>query len=159
MWLIEPEDAAMETPGQGGGGQGGEVVPGLLAGSYKFRSTDTRRLFVSFTRNGNDWYISADTDLKANKIKVEQKGNGVILYYSVNRLKIYISVNGSNQVVGVVNNDSYVWTIVPGAQSGQYFITASNGQVLSLPVSGGTGSAFTVEPQTQDARKLWQFVP
>jgi hypothetical protein len=158
MWLIEPEDAALDVPPGGKDPkQPNEVVPGLLTGSYKFRNTDTRKFFVSFTRSDDNWVISTDTELNANKIKVEEKGKGVVLYLAVSRLKIYISVDSSNRVVGLVNNDNYVWTIVSGPQSGQYFITASNGQVLTSPPS--INANFSIASQSPDASKLWQFVP
>lgn len=42
------------------------------------------------------------------------KGNDAVLYYTINRLNIYIVDDGLNRIVRQVNNDSYVWKILPG---------------------------------------------
>ena len=65
MWLIETEDAPTMTPGKGDN-QNDEVVPGQLSGSYN----SERSFSVSFTRNGDNWFISASAASIGNNVAV-----------------------------------------------------------------------------------------
>ena len=69
------------------------------------------------------------------RLDYRMKSNDADLYHSINRLKIYIAVDDTNRAVGKVNNDSYVWKIIPGALSRQYFIGRCNNLTLTCPNS------------------------
>ncbi|KDR82393.1 hypothetical protein GALMADRAFT_237675 [Galerina marginata CBS 339.88] len=156
IWLIEPEDAAINVPDDHNQGDGGkEVAPGLLSGDYKLRNTDGRKFYVSVTRNpsNNTFDIASDGEQRANKFKVEVKGEGVVIYCLLNRLKVYL-VATAGKATGQVNNE-FVWKITQGGSAKQYYITDSTNKVLTSPTD--IGVAFTLAAQGQ-ANQQWEFV-
>ena len=110
-----------------------KMVRSLLAYFLGHTSLETQTNFsVSFTWNGDNWLISTSTELIGNKVTIsclsrsrthrwhettrsKSYWKAMTVSFTIASINwgLYIAVDGANRVVGQVNNDLYVWKIIP----------------------------------------------
>jgi len=167
FWLLEPEDAHLhedEEDGEdednnntGPTGPKGSIIKGLLAGNYRLKSKIPSSLCVGLVRNPAFGTFSAQSvaESSASKFTVEKSTKGVVLYFKLSMLKVYLAVS-NGAIVGQPNVE-YVWKVEQGSQGKQYFII-DNSSNLVFTSPSIVGAAFSLTGRDESTTKLWDLV-